>query len=104
MTTPINQNATPGAAKALAGKVTGNEALTTEDYNAMLDYILVMGTKMGDAMNNADIDALMKIPEEYPESDIFIKALSDAAASDKLDKGQLAKAVKFKELIGQDEI
>lgn len=70
----------------------------------MLDYVLVMGAKMGEAMNKADIDALTKIPEEYPESDIFLKTLEDAAASNKLDRDQLAKARKFKELIGRDEI
>lgn len=104
MTTPPHLNVAPEAAKALASKVAGNEALTSDDYDAMLDYILVMGAKMGEAMNKADIDSLMKIPGEYPESDIFIKALGDAAASNKLDKEQLAKARKFKELIGEDEI
>lgn len=104
MTTPADHIVTPESARSLAKKVSNNEALTSDDYNAMLDYVLVMGTKMGEAMNKVDIDALTKIPEEYPESDIFLKALEDAAASNKLDKDQLAKARKFKELIGRDEI
>ena len=104
MTTPVDHIVTPESARTLAKKVSNNEVLTSDDYNAMLDYVLVMGAKMGEAMNKADIDSLMKIPGEYPESDIFIKALGDAAASNKLDKEQLVKARKFKELIGEDEI
>ena len=104
MTTPADNTLTPEAAKALAQKVTDGEALTSDDYNMMLVYVLRMGEKMGDAMNKADIDALTKIPGEYPESDTFLKALEDAAASNRLDKDQLAKARKFKELIGEDEI
>lgn len=104
MTTPATHNVAPESAQVLAKKVTDNEALTSDDYNAMLDYVLAMGTKMGEAMKKADVDALTKIPAEYPESDIFLKALEDAAASNKLDKDQLAKAKKFKELIGEDEI
>lgn len=104
MTAPTNKQVTPEAAKALAQKVAGKEALTSDDYNMMLDYVLVMGEKMSEAMNKVDIDAMTRIPEEYPESDVFLKALEDAAASNKLDKDQLAKAKKFKELIGEDEI
>lgn len=104
MTTPVDHIVTPESARTLAKKVSNNEVLTSDDYNAMLDYVLVMGTKMGEAMKNVDIDALTKIPEEYPESDIFLKALEDAAASNKLDKDQLDKAKQFKKLIGEDEI
>ncbi len=104
MTTPADHIVTPESARTLAKKVSDNEVLTSDDYNAMLDYVLVMGTKMGEAMKKVDIDALTKIPEEYPESDIFLKALEDAAASNKLDKGQLDKAKQFKKLIGEDEI
>ena len=104
MTTPVDHIVTPESARTLAKKVSNNEVLTSDDYNAMLDYVLVMGTKMSEAMKKADIDALTKIPEEYPESDIFLKALEDAAASNKLDKGQLDKAKQFKKLIGEDEI
>lgn len=104
MTESADNNITPEAIKALAKKVADKEDLTSSDYNAMLDYVLVMGAKMGEAMNKVDIDALTKIPEEYPESDIFLKALEDAAASNKLDKGQLDKAKQFKKLIGEDEI
>lgn len=104
MTTPTTHHVTPEAAEALAKKVTDNETLTSDDYNTMLDYVLAMGAKMGEAMKKVDVDALTKIPEEYPESDIFLKALENAAASNKLDKDQLAKAKKFKELIGEDEI
>lgn len=104
MTTPANHEISPETYRALAKKVSDNEDLTSDDYNAMLDYVLVMGTKMGEAMKNVDIDALTKIPEEYPESNIFLKALEDAAASNKLDKDQLDKAKQFKKLIGEDEI
>lgn len=104
MTTPADHIVTPESARTLAKKVSNNEVLTTDDYNAMLDYVLAMGSKMGEAMKKVDIDALTKIPEEYPESDIFLKALEDAAASNKLDKGQLDKAKQFKKLIGEDEI
>lgn len=104
MTTPADHEVNPESARTLAKKVSNNEVLTSDDYNAMLDYVLVMGTKMGEAMKNVDIDALTKIPEEYPESDIFLKALEDAAASNKLDKDQLDKAKQFKKLIGEDEI
>lgn len=104
MTTPVDHIVTPESARTLAKKVSNNEVLTSDDYNAMLDYVLVMGSKMGEAMKKVDIDALTKIPEEYPESDIFLKALEDAAASNKLDKGQLDKAKQFKKLIGEDEI
>lgn len=104
MTTPVDHIVTPESARTLAKKVSNNEVLTTDDYNAMLDYVLAMGSKMGEAMKKVDIDALTKIPEEYPESDIFLKALEDAAASNKLDKGQLDKAKQFKKLIGEDEI
>lgn len=104
MTTPVDHIITPESARTLAKKVSNNEALTSDDYNAMLDYVLVMGTKMSEAMKKVDIDALTKIPEEYPESDIFLKALEDAAASNKLDKDQLDKAKQFKKLIGEDEI
>ena len=104
MTTPVDHIITPESARTLAKKVSNNEALTSDDYNAMLDYVLAMGSKMGEAMKKVDIDALTKIPEEYPESDIFLKALEDAAASNKLDKGQLDKAKQFKKLIGEDEI
>ena len=85
MTTPVDHIVTPESARTLAKKVS-------------------MGSKMGEAMKKVDIDALTKIPEEYPESDIFLKALEDAAASNKLDKGQLDKAKQFKKLIGEDEI
>lgn len=104
MTTSVDHTVTPESARTLAKKVSNNEILTSDDYNAMLDYVLVMGSKMGEAMKKVDIDALTKIPEEYPESDIFLKALEDAAASNKLDKGQLDKAKQFKKLIGEDEI
>lgn len=104
MTTPVDHIVTPESARTLAKKVSNNEVLTSDDYNAMLDYVLTMGSKMGEAMKKVDIDALTKIPEEYPESDIFLKALEDAAASNKLDKGQLDKAKQFKKLIGEDEI
>ena len=104
MTTPADHIVTPESARTLAKKVSNNEVLTSDDYNAMLDYVLAMGSKMGEAMKKVDIDALTKIPEEYPESDIFIKALEDAAASNKLDKDQLDKAKQFKKLIGEDEI
>lgn len=104
MTTPADHIVTPELARTLAKKVSNNEVLTSDDYNAMLDYVLAMGSKMGEAMKKVDIDALTKIPEEYPESDIFLKALEDAAASNKLDKGQLDKAKQFKKLIGEDEI
>lgn len=104
MTTPVDHIVTPESARTLAKKVSNNEVLTSDDYNAMLDYVLAMGSKMGEAMKKVDIDALTKIPEEYPESDIFLKALEDAAASNKLDKGQLDKAKQFKKLIGEDEI
>ena len=104
MTTPVDHIVPPEAARTLAKKVSNNEVLTTDDYNAMLDYVLAMGSKMGEAMKKVDIDALTKIPEEYSESDIFLKALEDAAASNKLDKGQLDKAKQFKKLIGEDEI
>lgn len=104
MTTPVDHIVTPESARTLAKKVSNNEVLTSDDYNAMLDYVLAMGSKMGEAMKKVDIDALTKIPEEYPESDIFLKALEDAAASNKLDKGQLDKAKQFKRLIGEDEI
>lgn len=104
MTTPADHIVTPESARTLAKKVSNNEVLTSDDYNAMLDYVLAMGSKMGEAMKKVDIDALTKIPEEYPESDIFLKALEDAAASNKLDKGQLDKAKQFKKLIGEDEI
>lgn len=104
MTTPVDHIVTPESARTLAKKVSNNEILTSDDYNAMLDYVLAMGSKMGEAMKKVDIDALTKIPEEYPESDIFLKALEDAAASNKLDKGQLDKAKQFKKLIGEDEI
>lgn len=104
MTTPADHIVTPESARTLAKKVSNNEVLTSDDYNAMLDYVLVMGTKMSEAMKKVDIDALTKIPEEYPESDIFLKALEDAAASNKLDKDQLDKAKQFKKLIGEDEI
>ena len=104
MTTPANHEISPETYRALAKKVSDNEDLTSDDYNAMLDYVLVMGTKMGEAMKNVDIDALTRIPEEYPEADIFLKALEDAAASNKLDKDQLDKAKQFKKLIGEDEI
>lgn len=104
MTTPADHIVTPESARTLAKKVSNNEVLTSDDYNAMLDYVLVMGTKMSEAMKNMDIDTLTKIPEEYPESDIFLKALEDAAASNKLDKDQLDKAKQFKKLIGEDEI
>lgn len=104
MTTSADHEVSPETYRVLAKKVSDNEALTSDDYNAMLDYVLVMGTKMGEAMKNVDIDALTKIPEEYPESDIFLKALEDAAASNKLDKDQLDKAKQFKKLIGEDEI
>ena len=104
MTKPVDNNVTPESARTLAKKVSNNEVLTSDDYNAMLDYVLAMGSKMGEAMKKVDIDALTKIPEEYPESDIFLKALEDAAASNKLDKDQLAKAKQFKRLIGEDEI
>lgn len=104
MTTPADHIVTSESARTLAKKVSNNEVLTSDDYNAMLDYVLAMGSKMGEAMKKVDIDALTKIPEEYPESDIFLKALEDAAASNKLDKGQLDKAKQFKKLIGEDEI
>lgn len=104
MTIPVDHIVTPESARTLAKKVSNNEVLTSDDYNAMLDYVLAMGSKMGEAMKKVDIDALTKIPEEYPESDIFLKALEDAAASNKLDKGQLDKAKQFKKLIGEDEI
>lgn len=104
MTTPADHIVSPESARTLAKKVSDNEVLTSDDYNAMLDYVLAMGSKMGEAMKKVDIDALTKIPEEYPESDIFLKALEDAAASNKLDKGQLDKAKQFKKLIGEDEI
>lgn len=104
MTTPVDHIVTPESARTLAKKVSNNEVLTSDDYNAMLDYVLAMGSKMGEAMKKVDIDALTKIPEEYPESDIFLKALEDAAASNKLDKDQLDKAKQFKKLIGEDEI
>ena len=104
MITPADHKVSPEIYRTLAKKVSDNEALTSDDYNAMLDYVLVMGTKMSEAMKKADIDALTKIPEEYPESDIFLKALEDAAASNKLDKDQLDKAKQFKKLIGEDEI
>lgn len=104
MTTPVDHIVTPESARTLAKKVSNNEVLTSDDYNAMLDYVLAMGSKMGEAMKKVDIDALTKIPEEYPESDIFLKALEDAAASNKLDKGQLDKAKQFKRLIDEDEI
>lgn len=104
MTTPVDHIVTPESARTLAKKVSNNEVLTSDDYNAMLDYVLAMGSKMSEAMKKVDIDALTKIPEEYPESDIFLKALEDAAASNKLDKGQLDKAKQFKKLIGEDEI
>lgn len=104
MTTPVDHIVTPESARTLAKKVSNNEVLTSDDYNAMLDYVLAMGSKMGEAMKKVDIDALTKIPEEYPESDIILKALEDAAASNKLDKGQLDKAKQFKKLIGEDEI
>lgn len=104
MTTPADHIVTPESARTLAKKVSNNEVLTSDDYNAMLDYVLAMGSKMGEAMKKVDIDALTKIPEEYPESDIFLKALEDAAASNKLDKSQLDKAKQFKKLIGEDEI
>ena len=104
MTTPVDNIVTPESARTLAKKVSNNEVLTSDDYNAMLDYVLAMGTKMSEAMKKVDIDALTKIPEEYPESDIFLKALEDAAASNKLDKDQLDKAKQFKKLIGEDEI
>lgn len=104
MTTSVDHIVTPESARTLAKKVSNNEVLTSDDYNAMLDYVLVMGSKMGEAMKKVDIDALTKIPEEYPESDIFLKALEDAAASNKLDKDQLDKAKQFKKLIGEDEI
>lgn len=104
MTTPADHIVTPESARTLAKKVSDNEVLTSDDYNAMLDYVLAMGSKMGEAMKKVDIDALTKIPEEYPESDIFLKALEDAAASNKLDKGQLDKAKQFKKRIGEDEI
>lgn len=104
MTTPADHIVTPESARTLAKKVSNNEVLTSDDYNAMLDYVLAMGSKMGEAMKKVDIDALTKIPEEYPESDIFLKALEDAAASNKLDKDQLDKAKQFKKLIGEDEI
>lgn len=104
MTTPADHIVTPESARTLAKKVSNNEVLTSDDYNAMLNYVLAMGSKMGEAMKKVDIDALTKIPEEYPESDIFLKALEDAAASNKLDKGQLDKAKQFKKLIGEDEI
>lgn len=104
MTTPEDHIVTPESARTLAKKVSNNEVLTSDDYNAMLDYVLAIGSKMGEAMKKVDIDALTKIPEEYPESDIFLKALEDAAASNKLDKGQLDKAKQFKKLIGEDEI
>lgn len=104
MITPADHKVSPEIYRTLAKKVSDNEALTSDDYNAMLDYVLVMGTKMSEAMKKADIDALTKIPEGYPESDIFLKALEDAAASNKLDKDQLDKAKQFKKLIGEDEI
>ena len=104
MITPADHKVSPEIYRTLAKKVSDNEALTSDDYNAMLDYVLVMGTKMSEAMKKADIDDLTKIPEEYPESDIFLKALEDAAASNKLDKDQLDKAKQFKKLIGEDEI
>lgn len=104
MATSSDHKVTPETARTLAKKVSNNEALTSDDYNAMLDYVLAMGSKMGEAMKKVDIDALTKIPEEYPESDIFLKALEDAAASNKLDKDQLDKAKQFKKLIGEDEI
>ena len=104
MTTPVDHIVTLESARTLAKKVSNNEVLTSDDYNAMLDYVLAMGSKMGEAMKKVDIDALTKIPEEYPESEIFLKALEDAAASNKLDKGQLDKAKQFKKLIGEDEI
>lgn len=104
MTTPADKNLTPEAAKALAQKIADKEALTSGDYNMMLDYILEMGAKMGEAMKKVDLDALERIPAEFPESDTFLRALEDAAASNKLDKDQLAKAKKFKELIGEEEI
>ncbi len=104
MTTPVDHEVSPETYRILAKKVSDNEALISDDYNAMLDYVLVMGTKMSEAMKKVDIDALTKIPEEYPESDIFLKALEDAAASNKLDKDQLDKAKQFKKLIGEDEI
>lgn len=104
MTTPVDNIVTPESARTLAKKVSNNEVLTSDDYNAMLDYVLAMGSKMGEAMKKVDIDVLTKIPEEYPESDIFLKALEDAAASNKLDKDQLDKAKQFKKLIGEDEI
>ncbi len=104
MTTPVDHEVSPETYRVLAKKVSDNEALISDDYNAMLDYVLVMGTKMSEAMKKVDIDALTKIPEEYPESDIFLKALEDAAASNKLDKDQLDKAKQFKKLIGEDEI
>lgn len=104
MITPSDHKVSPESARTLAKKVSNNEVLTSDDYNAMLDYVLAMGTKMSEAMKKADIDALTKIPEEYPESDIFLKALEDAAASNKLDKDQLDKAKQFKKLIGEDEI
>lgn len=104
MITPADHKVSPEIYRTLAKKVSDNEALTSDDYNAMLDYVLVMGTKMSEAMKKVDIDALTKIPEEYPESDIFLKALEDAAASNKLDKDQLDKAKQFKKLIGEDEI
>lgn len=104
MTTPVDHIVTPESARTLAKKVSNNEVLTSDDYKAMLDYVLAMGSKMSEAMKKVDIDALTKIPEEYPESDIFLKALEDAAASNKLDKGQLDKAKQFKKLIGEDEI
>lgn len=104
MTTPADHEVSPETYRVLAKKVSDNEVLTSDDYNAMLDYVLVMGTKMSEAMKKVDIDALTKIPEEYPESDIFLKALEDAAASNKLDKDQLDKAKQFKKLIGEDEI
>lgn len=104
MTTPADHIVTPESARTLAKKVSNNEVLTSDDYNAMLDYVLAMGSKMGEAMKKVDIDVLTKIPEEYPESDIFLKALEDAAASNKLDKDQLDKAKQFKKLISEDEI
>ena len=48
MTTPADHIVTPESARTLAKKVSNNEVLTSDDYNAMLDYVLAMGSKMGE--------------------------------------------------------
>ena len=81
MITPADHKVSPEIYRTLAKKVSDNEALTSDDYNAMLDYVLVMGTKMSEAMKKADIRNL--ISSSRPSRMLRLPTNSTKASSTK---------------------